>query len=58
MKSTVLNAHYADQFCTKPCHATCLLNLAELTQTTGTTPVRSELVRLLVTLDKEYPSCR
>ena len=31
-----------------------LLNLSELPQILGTTPVRSELVWLLVALDKEY----
>jgi hypothetical protein len=31
-----------------------LLNLSELPQTLGTKPVRSELVWLLVSLDKDY----
>jgi hypothetical protein len=31
-----------------------LLNLSELPEILGTTPVRSELVWLIVTLDKEY----
>lgn len=35
-------------------YADWLLNLSELPQILGTTPVRSELVWLLVTLDKEY----
>jgi hypothetical protein len=35
-------------------YADWLLNLSELRQILGTTPVRSELVWLLVTLDKEY----
>jgi hypothetical protein len=36
-------------------YAAWLRNLSELPQILGTTPVRSELVWLLVTLDKEYP---
>jgi hypothetical protein len=35
-------------------YADWLLNLSELPQILGNTPVRSELVWLLVTLDKEY----
>jgi hypothetical protein len=35
-------------------YADWLINLSELPQVLGTTPVRSELVWLLVTLDKEY----
>ena len=35
-------------------YADWLTNLSELPQILGTTPVRSELVWLLVTLDKEY----
>jgi hypothetical protein len=35
-------------------YADWLLNLSELPQILGTKPVRSELVWLLVTLDKEY----
>ena len=35
-------------------YADWLLNLSELPQILGTTPVRSELVWLLVTLDKDY----
>jgi hypothetical protein len=35
-------------------YADWLLNLSELPDILGTTPVRSELVWLLVTLDKEY----
>ena len=35
-------------------YADWLINLSELPQILGTTPVRSELVWLLVTLDKEY----
>ena len=35
-------------------YADWLINLSELPQTLGITPVRSELVWLLVTLDKEY----
>ena len=35
-------------------YADWLINLSELPQLLGTTPVRSELVWLLVTLDKEY----
>lgn len=35
-------------------YADWLLNLSELPQILGTTPVRSELVWLLVALDKEY----
>src|SRR5438477_8484296 len=36
-------------------YANWLLNLSELPQILGATPVRSELVWLLVELDKEYP---
>jgi hypothetical protein len=35
-------------------YADWLINLSELPQILGTTPVRSELVWLLVSLDKEY----
>jgi hypothetical protein len=35
-------------------YADWLISLSELPQILGTTPVRSELVWLLVTLDKEY----
>jgi hypothetical protein len=35
-------------------YADWLVNLSELPQILGTTPVRSELVWLLVTLDREY----
>ena len=35
-------------------YADWLLNLSELPQALGTAPVRSELVWLLVTLDKDY----
>jgi hypothetical protein len=35
-------------------YADWLINLSELPQILGTTPVRSELVWLLVLLDKEY----
>ena len=35
-------------------YADWLINLSELPQILGTAPVRSELVWLLVTLDKEY----
>ena len=35
-------------------YADWLLNLSELPQILGTTPVRSELVWLLVALDKDY----
>ena len=35
-------------------YADWLVNLSELPRVLGTTPVRSELVWLLVTLDKEY----
>jgi hypothetical protein len=35
-------------------YADWLINLSELPQILGATPVRSELVWLLVTLDKEY----
>ena len=35
-------------------YAQWLLDLSELTQILGTTPVRSELVWMLVSLDKEY----
>jgi hypothetical protein len=35
-------------------YADWLINLSELPQILGNTPVRSELVWLLVTLDKEY----
>jgi hypothetical protein len=35
-------------------YADWLLNLSELPQVLGTTPIRSELVWLLVTLDKDY----
>ena len=35
-------------------YADWLINLSELPQILGSTPVRSELVWLLVTLDKEY----
>ena len=35
-------------------YADWLLNLSELPQLLGTTPVRSELVWLLVALDKDY----
>jgi hypothetical protein len=35
-------------------YADWLINLSELPQILGTTPVRSRLVWLLVTLDKEY----
>ena len=35
-------------------YADWLVNLSELPQLLGTTPVRSELVYLLVRLDKEY----
>ena len=35
-------------------YAGWLINLSELPQILGSTPVRSELVWLLVTLDKEY----
>ena len=35
-------------------YADWLLNLSELPQVLGSTPVRSELVWLLVVLDKEY----
>ena len=35
-------------------YADWLINLSELPQSLGTTPVRSELVWLLVSLDKEY----
>lgn len=35
-------------------YADWLRNLSELSQVLGTTPVRSELVWLLVTLDKQY----
>jgi hypothetical protein len=35
-------------------YADWLLNLSELPQILGTTPVRSELVWLLVSLDKDY----
>jgi hypothetical protein len=35
-------------------YAHWLLNLSELPQILGTTPVRSELVWMLVSLDKEY----
>ena len=35
-------------------YADWLLNLSELPHILGTTPVRSELVWLLVTLDEEY----
>src|SRR5436190_18769549 len=35
-------------------YADWLIKLSELPQILGTTPVRSELVWLLVTLDKEY----
>jgi hypothetical protein len=35
-------------------YANWLLNLSELPQILGTPPVRSELVWLLVTLDREY----
>jgi hypothetical protein len=35
-------------------YADWLLRLSELPQILGTTPVRSELVWLLVTLDREY----
>jgi hypothetical protein len=35
-------------------YADWLLNLSELRQILGSTPVRSELVWLLVSLDKEY----
>ncbi len=35
-------------------YANWLINLSELPQLLGNTPVRSELVWLLVTLDKEY----
>jgi hypothetical protein len=37
-------------------YADWLLHLSELPQDLGLTPVRSELVWLLVSLDKEYPS--
>jgi hypothetical protein len=39
-------------------YADWLLNLSELPQILGTTPVRSELVWLLVTLDKEYTKAK
>jgi hypothetical protein len=35
-------------------YADWLLNLSELPQTLGTTPVRSKLVWLLVSLDRDY----
>ena len=35
-------------------YADWLLNLSELPQILGTTPVRSELIWLLVSLDKDY----
>jgi hypothetical protein len=35
-----------------------LINLSELPQILGTTPVRSELVWLLVSLDKEYTDAK
>ena len=35
-------------------YADWLISLSELSEILGTTPVRSELVWLLVTLDKEY----
>ena len=35
-------------------YADWLINLSEMPQILGTTPVRSELVWLLVTLDKDY----
>jgi hypothetical protein len=35
-------------------YANWLVNLSELPQLLGTTPVRSELVWLLVTLDRDY----
>ena len=35
-------------------YADWLINLSELPQILGATPIRSELVWLLVTLDKEY----
>ena len=35
-------------------YADWLINLSELPQILGTTPVRSELVWMLVSLDKEY----
>jgi hypothetical protein len=35
-------------------YADWLVNLSELPQVLGTTPVRSELVWMLVTLDREY----
>lgn len=39
-------------------YANWLINLSELPQILGTTPVRSEPVWLLVTLDKEYTRSR
>ena len=39
-------------------YADWLVNLSELPQLLGTTPVRSELVWLLVSLDKEYTETR
>jgi hypothetical protein len=39
-------------------YADWLLNLSELPQILGTTPVRSEVVWLLVTLDKEYTKAK
>jgi len=39
-------------------YANWLVNLSELPQILGTTPVRSELVWLLVTLDKEDPRAK
>jgi hypothetical protein len=39
-------------------YADWLLNLSELPQMLGTTAVRSELVWLLVTLDKEYTKAK
>jgi hypothetical protein len=39
-------------------YAQWLLDLSELTQVLGTTPVRSELVWMLVSLDKEYTNTK
>jgi len=39
-------------------YADWLIKLSELPQILGTTPVRSELVWLLVSLDKEYTDAR